>query len=66
MILDRNINILTSDETYFLIPAGTPFKAIMVKDGPLVDVVRTSDSWNIEAGYLLKLQKDANAQALEK
>ena len=49
---------------YFLIPAGTPFKAVIIKNGPLEDVVRTSDSYNVEAGYLLKLQKEANARAL--
>ena len=57
-------NVLTDDEVYFLIPAGTPFKAVLIKGGPLEDVVRTSDSYNVEAGYLLKLQKEANARAL--
>ena len=49
---------------YFLIPAGTPFKAMIIKNGPLEDVVRTSDSYNVEAGYLLKLQEEANARVL--
>lgn len=63
--LGGHTNILTDDEVYFLIPAGTSFKAVIVKDGPLVDVVRTSDSWNVEAGYLLDLQKKANARMLD-
>ena len=62
--LGRNTNILTDDEVYFLIPAGTPFKAVIVRNGQLEDVVRTSDSYNVEAGYLLRLQKEANARAL--
>lgn len=57
--------ILTDNEVYYLIPAGTPFQARVVKDGPLQPVVRDRDSYNIEAGYLVKLQEEANAEILE-
>ena len=58
--------ILTDKETYYFIPPGTPFKARIVKDGPLVDVVRDKGSFNVDAGYLAELQESANAKALDK
>ena len=58
--------ILTDKETYYLIPAGTPFKARIVKDGPLVEVTRDRDSYNLDAGYLAELQETANARVLQK
>ncbi len=64
--LGRNTLILTDKETYYFIPAGTPFKARIVKDGPLVDVVRDRGSFNVDAGYLAELQEAANARALDK
>ena len=58
--------ILTDKEAYYFIPAGTPFKARIVKDGPLVEVTRDRDSYNLDAGYLAELQETANARVLQK
>ena len=59
------IQVLPESEQYWKIPAGTPFRAQREKDGPVVEVVRDKDTWAVDAGYLYKLQKDANAATLE-
>jgi hypothetical protein len=38
----------------------------VVKDGPVVEVRRTQPTWAIDAGYLVKLQEEANAKVLQK
>lgn len=56
--------ILTETESYYFIPPNTPFKARLVKDGPLVEVQRVQPTWAVDAGYLAKLQEAANAVTL--
>ena len=56
--------VLTESETYYFVPPNTPFKAQLVKDGPLVEVQRTQPSWLVDSGYLSKLQEAANAATL--
>jgi len=64
--LGRNTYILTETESYYYIPPNTSFNAQLVKDGPVVEVKRTQPTWAVDAGYLAKLQEEANAQALKK
>jgi len=52
--------VLLETEAYYLIPANTPFKAIIEDGGKVEDVVRTHDSYAVDAGMLIKLQEDAN------
>ena len=61
----KRMYILRESEQFYLIPAGTPFTAIVTKGEPPVQVTRNADSWAVDAGYLLKLQKEANARILE-
>lgn len=61
----KAVYILRESEQYYLIPAGTPFTAIVRKGEPPVEVIRNSDTWAVDAGYLLKLQKEANARVLD-
>lgn len=61
----KRMYILRESEQFYLIPAGTPFNAVVKKGDPPVEVVRNSDTWAVDAGYLLKLQKEANARILE-
>ena len=56
--------IVTESRRHFFIPSGTPFKARVKKNGPLVDIVLEWDAWVTSAGYSLKLHKDANRAAL--
>lgn len=49
---------------YALIPAGTIFSARLEKDGPLVEMKLDRDVMVVDKGYLIKLQKDANRNAL--
>ena len=53
--------VLLETETYYLIPANTPFKAVVVDGGKVKDVVRTHDSYAVDAGLLIKLQEQANS-----
>lgn len=62
---ERRVYVLPEGKRYYFIPAGTTFKARIVRDGPVVDVVRTEDTWGVPAGYLAELQKEAGAKALE-
>ena len=57
--------ILTETQQYYFIPAGTPFHAVMVKGQKPVEVIRDQPTWAVDAGYLMKLQKEANRRALE-
>ena len=57
--------VLTETETYYLIPPDTPFKAQLIKGGPLVEVRRTQPTYAVDSGYLAKLQEAANAEILE-
>lgn len=59
------IFILKESEQYYYIPAGTPFMAIVEKGKPPVQVIRTAGTWAVDAGYLHKLQTEANARVLE-
>ncbi len=61
----KRMYILRESEQFYLIPAGTPFNAVVRKGEPPVEIVRNSDTWAVDAGYLLKLQKEANARMLE-
>ncbi len=61
----KDVYILRESEQYYFIPAGTPFTAVVRKGEPPVEVIRNSDTWAVDAGYLMKLQKEANARVLE-
>ncbi len=61
----KGVYILRESEQYYFIPAGTPFNAVIRKGEPPVEVIRNSDTWAVDAGYLMKLQKEANARVLE-
>jgi hypothetical protein len=56
--------ILSETESYYFIPAGTTFNAVVEKGKPPIEVVRVKDTWAVDAGYLAKLQEEANAGAL--
>ena len=62
----RNTGILTSNETYFYIPAGIPFKAALTKQGPVEIIKRDRPTIAVDAGYLAELQEEANDNALFK
>ena len=53
--------VLLETETYYLIPANTPFKAVVEDGGKVEDVVRTYNSYAVDAGLLIKLQEQANS-----
>ena len=59
------IFILKESEQYYYIPAGTPFMAVVEKDKPPIQVIRNVGTWAVDAGYLHKLQTEANARILE-
>jgi hypothetical protein len=61
----RGIFVLRESEQYYYIPAGTPFMAVVEKGKPPVQVIRTVGTWAVDAGYLHKLQTEANARVLE-
>lgn len=49
--LKKNIVYLPESKAYYLIPAGTPFQAIVKDGGELETVVRDKDTWAVDAGY---------------
>ena len=53
--------VLLETEAYYLIPANTPFRAIVEDGGPVEDVIRNHDSYAVDAGMLIKLQEEANS-----
>ena len=53
--------VLLETETYYLIPANTAFRAVVLDDGPVEDVIRNRDSYVVDAGLLIKLQEEANS-----
>lgn len=57
--------VVPESKAVYLIPAGTPFRARVVKGGPLVEIVRDKDTWCMDAGRMLELSKEANREALE-
>lgn len=59
------IHVLYESEMYYYIPAGTPFTATVIKGEPPIRVVRNVGTWAVDAGYLAKLQAEANAVILE-
>ena len=59
------IFVLNESEQYYYIPAGTPFMAIVEKGKPPVQVIRNVGTWAVDAGYLKKLQTEANAEILK-
>ena len=63
-ILHKNY-VLTETESYYFIPADTPFKARLIKNGPIEEVRRTRDSWVVDSGYLVQLQEKANANTFK-
>ena len=56
--------VLIDTESYYKIPANTTFKAVVSDDGKVEDVQRPFDSYSVSAGYLIKLQEQANACTL--
>lgn len=60
----RSRPVMRESMQYALIPAGTTFSARLEKDGPMIDIVLDRDVMVVDMGYLIKLQKDANRNAL--
>jgi uncharacterized lipoprotein YmbA len=58
--------VLTETEAYYLIPANTPFTAIVKDGGKAESVQRTVDSIVVDKGTLVKLQEQANACTINK
>ena len=59
------IHVLRESEMYYYIPAGTPFNAVVQKGEPPIQVTRNAGTWAVDAGYLAKLQAEANAAILQ-
>lgn len=59
------IHVLRESEMYYYIPPGTPFMAVVQKGEPPIQVIRNVGTWAVDAGYLAKLQAEANAIILE-
>ena len=59
------IKVLPESDIQYKIPANTPFSVQMIDKGPITQVQRPTDSWNIEAGNLSKLQEQADACTLK-
>ena len=57
--------VLTESEQKYFIPANTPFNAVLVTGGPIVEVRRTVPTWAVDAGNLAKLEEQANACTLK-
>jgi len=57
--------VLLETEAYYLIPANTQFRAIVTDGGKVEDVVRTHDSYAVDAGLLIKLQEKANSCTIQ-
>jgi hypothetical protein len=57
----RKNYVLTETEQMYFIPPNEPFRARLTKDGPVEEVRRTLPSWAVDAGYLAKLQEEANS-----
>lgn len=60
----RQDPVMRESIQYALIPAGTEFEAKFSKNGPLEKVKLDRDVMVVDKGYLIKLQKDANRNAL--
>lgn len=58
--------VLTETEQQYLIPANTSFHARLSLNGPIVEVMRTVDTWAVDAGKLARLEEAANACTLKK
>jgi uncharacterized lipoprotein YmbA len=58
--------VLTETEAYYLLPANTPFRAIVKDGGKIEDVQRPYDSYVIDSGKLIKLQEQANSCTINK
>lgn len=43
----KRMYILRESEQFYLIPAGTPFMAVVTKGEPPVQVTRNADSWAV-------------------
>jgi hypothetical protein len=56
--------VLTETEAYYIIPANTPFTAIVKDGGKPESVQRPYDSMVVDKGTLAKLQEQANACAI--
>jgi len=56
--------VMRESMKYALIPAGIVFHARLDKDGPLIEMKLDRDVMVVDKGYLIKLQKDANRNAL--
>jgi len=62
----RKNYVLTETEQMYFIPPNESFRARLTKDGPVEEVRRTLPSYAVDAGYLAKLQEEANANVLKK
>lgn len=61
---DRRNIILSETEQYYFIPAGTPFRAVLVKGEEPIEVTRDRNTWAVDAGVFAKLQESANMNVL--
>jgi len=57
--------VLTESEQYYFIPKGTEFNAVIIKGQAPVPIVRSQDTWAVDAGFLAELHEEANRKALE-
>ena len=53
--------VLVETEMYYLIPANEAFRAVVTDGGPVEDVIRSYDSYVVDAAKLIKLQEQANS-----
>ena len=60
----ERVVVMRESMQYALIPAGTVFRARLEKDGDLIEMKLDRDVMVVDKGYLIKLQKDANRNAL--
>lgn len=56
--------VLLESEQYFFVPAGTEFMAKETKKSELKKYERTTDSYNVSAATLIKLQEQANTNLI--
>ncbi len=62
---NRRTVVLRDSETFYMIPAGTPFNAIREQGDPLTEyVVNDSNMVVVYPGYLQNLQEEADARVL--
>lgn len=57
--------VLLESEQYYFVPANTTFEAKETKKSELKKYKRTTDSYNVDASTLIKLQEEANSNLLD-